>query len=950
MSKAKADRPEKGGSRKKNVQVVVRVRPLSDTELTAKARNIISFDSVTKLVNLKDKNAARPFGPFDKIYGPESTQSDLYKDVVAPLINEVLAGYNCTVFAYGQTGSGKTFTMEGRHDDSGKYSWEEDPTAGIIPRALHHIFTELEKQELDEYSVRASYIEMYNEHIYDLLSGADLQESLRIFESKEKGIIIGGMEEVPVRSRDEVYGLLKKGAERRRTASTLMNLVSSRSHSVFTVTVMLREPDIDGEELLRQGKIHLVDLAGSENIGRSGAVDARAREAGNINVSLLALGRVITALTSNAPHVPYRESKLTRILQDSLGGKTITTLISTLSPASTNLEESVNTLEYAQRAKNIKNNPEVNQRVTRKALLREYNEEIERLRRDLLAARTGNGIYLDKENYDGMMADITDKSAQIEELEGQLGAQLHKMQILVQDMTILDEHYQRVYERCQKALKKLENRRKEVEGLKRDVHETNQSLKAAKFALEASQNTATRLRAQALQLKEMYTVCFIELEALHDKLDTFRKASAENDHLMGEFTAKRIHAISQAKSQVTDYATDAKSRMGTLKITIEDSKKSSLDGIASVAQLCEAMREVIAKFGQLAQERYEEYADGMDNTGAMFLSSVRMEMAQLLELNSETVDLLSSLKSSVSTLCSAVVEQSALQHGATRSYREQLEEKNAKFSQLMKQMTENLSAFGQLHASLRTADMSYADSVDEFARQAQATVERSSAEQGALCEKAVGNHDATKKTYDSLLKQCDEFVETQGGVTKSFVQQFNGQVDDVRQAVEGHYQEQVLVVEKTSEGIKRASENITALGTRQLKATDHLSKAVLGHLNETQTGIEHFVHQEVRRVPTTGGTPVRRKDNFDEELEEVAKADFLLSQAPNTPRRTSFFRTRESILEGDLQAISLSPSSLKSKLEGFKIDPSEECAQYEASRRLKTIKESAHSSRTSSDD
>ena len=194
------------------------------------------------------------------------------------------------------------------------------------------------------------------------------------------------MEDVPVRNRSEVYSLLRKGTERRKTASTLMNITSSRSHSVFTLTVTTRHT-IDEEELLRVGKINLVDLAGSESVCRSGAVELRAREAGklfvcefsrffnvsiilgNINTSLLALGRVINALTSNAAHIPYRESKLTRILQDSLGGRTITTIIATLSPASTNYEEIINTLEYVQRAKNIRNNPEANACLSRRNML-----------------------------------------------------------------------------------------------------------------------------------------------------------------------------------------------------------------------------------------------------------------------------------------------------------------------------------------------------------------------------------------------------------------------------------------------------------------------------------------------------------------------------------------------------------------------------------------------------
>ncbi|XP_006811021.1 kinesin-like protein KIF11-A, partial [Neolamprologus brichardi] len=158
-----------------------------------------------------------------------------------------------------------------------------------------------------------------------------------------------------------------------------------------------------------------VDLAGSENIGRSGAVDKRAREAGNINQSLLTLGRVITALVEKRPHVPYRESKLTRILQDSLGGRTKTSIIATVSPSSSNLEETLSTLEYASRAKNIMNKPEVNQKLTKRTLIKEYTEEIERLKRDLAATRDKHGVYLSSENYESMVAQITAHEEQVTE-------------------------------------------------------------------------------------------------------------------------------------------------------------------------------------------------------------------------------------------------------------------------------------------------------------------------------------------------------------------------------------------------------------------------------------------------------------------------------------------------------------------------------------------------------
>nr|CAD2208809.1 unnamed protein product [Meloidogyne enterolobii] len=261
-----ATRSRDNSVKRKNVQVVVRVRPLSESERFSGNKNIVSCDFGGKTVSLKNVNASdslrfiqgqKCFGSYDKVFGPESTQIEVYEGVLAPLMKEVLNGYNCTVFAYGQTGSGKTFTMEGRHDDSNDYTWNTDPTAGIIPRALQQIFSEL-GVDID-YTVRVSFVELYNEQIFDLLSRSENSqlESLRIFDDKEKGVSIIGAEEVIVLSLKEVYDLLRRGAEKRRTATTLMNMTSSRSHSVFTISVMIREPGlVDGEELLRQGKLN----------------------------------------------------------------------------------------------------------------------------------------------------------------------------------------------------------------------------------------------------------------------------------------------------------------------------------------------------------------------------------------------------------------------------------------------------------------------------------------------------------------------------------------------------------------------------------------------------------------------------------------------------------------------------------------------------------------------
>lgn len=301
---------------------------------------------------------------------------------------------------------------------------------GIIPRALSHLFQELRLMAV-EFSMRVSYLELYNEELCDLLSSSEAT-SIRIFDdaNKKGSIIVQGLEEIPVHSTADVYKLLAKGQEKRKTASTLMNAQSSRSHTIFSILVHIRENGIDGEELLKIGKLNLVDLAGSENITKAGNEKGiRTRETVNINQSLLTLGRVITALVERTPHIPYRESKLTRLLQESLGGRTKTSIIATVSPGHKDLEETLSTLEYAHRAKHIQNKPEINQKLTKKTVLKEYTEEIDRLKRDLMASRDKNGIYLAEETYSEMIfridsqnKDLNDKQSLIKALKDEMSS------------------------------------------------------------------------------------------------------------------------------------------------------------------------------------------------------------------------------------------------------------------------------------------------------------------------------------------------------------------------------------------------------------------------------------------------------------------------------------------------------------------------------------------------
>jgi kinesin family protein 11 len=271
---------------------------------------------------------------FDHVFGPDADQGMLYNDVVAPILDEVLLGYNCTIFAYGQTGTGKTFvfywwldyclcsltwyvchryTMSGDLTPTlGTFS----PEAGVIPRTLHRLFHILETDHAD-FAVRVSFVELYNEELRDLNTPGDSVPmtndanggGLKIFDettSKGRNVVIQGVEETPIASAADGVRVLTRGSQRRQIAATKCNEHSSRSHSIFSITVHIKEIGSKGEDLLKVGKMNLVDLAGSENVGRSGAEKGRAREAGMINQSLLTLGRVINGLVDRSPHIPYR--------------------------------------------------------------------------------------------------------------------------------------------------------------------------------------------------------------------------------------------------------------------------------------------------------------------------------------------------------------------------------------------------------------------------------------------------------------------------------------------------------------------------------------------------------------------------------------------------------------------------------------------------------------------
>jgi len=355
-----------------NIKVVCRFRPQNKKEIARGAIDIVEIKPDATSVLLKG-NPPHTFN-FDRIFSPSTTQQQVYDYAAKPVVDDLFKGYNGTIFAYGQTGSGKTHTMQGPniHDPEWK---------GIIPRMIETIFEHhiAEASENLEFLVKVSYVEIYMEKIRDLL---DPEKECKIREKRDKTVYIEGVTEVYVTCEDDVIKVMDNGQENRSVASTNMNEASSRSHSIFVLTVLQKNLDTG---TTMNGVLYLVDLAGSEKVGKTGATGQTLNEAKGINKSLSALGNVINALTDGkTKHIPYRDSKLTRILQQSLGGNSRTTLVVNCSPSSYNEEETISTLRFGTRAKTIKNKAKVNKEMSvgeLKMLLEQANKQISKLKR-----------------------------------------------------------------------------------------------------------------------------------------------------------------------------------------------------------------------------------------------------------------------------------------------------------------------------------------------------------------------------------------------------------------------------------------------------------------------------------------------------------------------------------------------------------------------------------------
>ncbi|ODQ77727.1 hypothetical protein BABINDRAFT_163431 [Babjeviella inositovora NRRL Y-12698] len=684
-----------------NISVYVRCRSRNAREVREASGVVVST------MGHKGREVVLQTGPmaisnktytFDRVFGAESDQETVFDGIAANLLRETLEGYNCTVFAYGQTGTGKTYTM------SGDISTAHDvlsENAGIIPRTLVSLFKSLEQQS--DFSVKVSFIELYNEELRDLLV-SDPSRKVRIYDDPlRKSIAVQGMEERYITSASEGLKLLAEGSYRRQVASTQCNDLSSRSHSVFTLTVHMKTTDPSGEELVKVGKLNLVDLAGSENINRSGAENKRAREAGMINQSLLTLGRVINALVEQSPHVPYRESKLTRLLQDSLGGKTKTCIIATISPAKVSLDETMSTLEYANRAKSIKNKPQVNQSMSKKLSVAEYTAEISRLKSELDATRLKNGIYLAEDAF-RTMEDVSEsrriqteeQRLRIELLEEQ--ARKYKGQFEAQSRVIAEA--ERAYQASQTAL----------EDTKKQLHDTEARFIQAREALNVEvavrdeyARTEEALVGIHAELSGMLDECVREKEALSEMVSRKGEVQGENIAMWKETQTSLLGQSKCVQEEISQFEYRSSELLDSLStdfssaIAAENEKLVlQIDGVARIGDsFALKMDHIVAKLS-LESNTVDEAITAMSDVKNALKDEISGDLARLQarsdQFKREVLENVEEIKISMQMsyhaigtkfklFCDTLLEHVRLQERQVADLRGQVEQHRASFSQ-----------------------------------------------------------------------------------------------------------------------------------------------------------------------------------------------------------------------------------------------------------------------------
>ncbi|KAI7366506.1 Kinesin heavy [Hortaea werneckii] len=591
-----------------SIKVVARFRPQNKIEVGAGSEQIVEF------TNPETCRVLNGNFTFDRVFPTNTAQHDVFDYSIRSTVDDVLAGYNGTVFAYGQTGSGKTYTMMGA-------DIEDDNSKGIIPRIVEQIFDSIMRSDGSiEFTVKVSYMEIYMEKIRDLL--VPTNDNLPVHEDKQRGVYVKGLNEFYVGSVGEVYQVLERGGQSRAVASTQMNQESSRSHSIFVIEVTQKNVESGSA---RSGRLFLVDLAGSEKVGKTGASGQTLEEAKKINKSLSALGMVINALSDGrSSHIPYRDSKLTRILQESLGGNSRTTLIINCSPSSYNDAETMSTLRFGERAKTIKQKAKVNEELSPaqlKSMLKKAQSQVTSFETYIqsLESEVGNwrkGEQVPKDQWTPAMKDVGRQPAHHQQQQPR-PATPSRLKSGQETPSTPRPDSRLDMERAGTPSLPMDKDEKE-EFLKREnelqdqLAEKESALSASEQALEQTRNELKELRTSSLDTTRSNEKLLAETETLRMQVE---KISFETKE-----AAITMDSLREANGELTTELDDVKHQLLDAKMSAKESS-AQLDEKERLKR--ERMAEMMAGF---------DLGDGMMSKGEMHVREMVQQVDSLLEI------------------------------------------------------------------------------------------------------------------------------------------------------------------------------------------------------------------------------------------------------------------------------------------------------------------------------
>merc|ERR1719340_377790 len=605
-----------------SIKVICRFRPLNDTEEKTGSKFIIKFPSGSddQCVSISGK-----LYMFDKVLKPNVTQNQVYDATAKNIVKDVLSGYNGTIFAYGQTSSGKTHTMEGVINDPG--------LQGIIPRIVNDIFNHIYSMEENlEFHIKVSYFEIYLDKVRDLLDPSKV--NLAVHEDKDKVVYVKGATERFVSSPEEVFEVIEEGKSNRHVAVTNMNEHSSRSHSIFLINV--KQENLENQKKL-SGKLYLVDLAGSEKVGKTGVEGTGLEEAKNINKSLSALGNVIAALADgNKSHIPYRDSKLTRILQESLGGNAKTTIVICASPASFNEAETKGTLDFGKRAKTIKNVVGVNEELTAEEWKKRYEKEkaknmvakkqIEKLEEELKRWRSGQSVSADEQlNLAdlGMEDSVALPSSQLKLDKPTAVLDLGTSQISLEERNKLQEERERMYQMLDEKDDEIQEQSSLVEKLKEQMLEQEELISTTRKDYENLTKEMAKIQAENESAKEEVKEV---LQALEELAVNYDQKSQE-----AETKSREYNTVSDELSQQQSKLNSVQSELGNIKESQVNQKKRMTEMLRSLLTDLGEVGQVIAKNQDLKQpEQSEGKIEEEFTVARLYVSKMKSEAKNLV--------------------------------------------------------------------------------------------------------------------------------------------------------------------------------------------------------------------------------------------------------------------------------------------------------------------------------